>query len=124
MLSHLNAGTGNPWAGQSNVKLSFTLASNPRLLSTVGNLGPELPTGSDRNEKRNRVNSDTPRTRKRLKLTSTLKKQTSDSSAALATILRTKKCHITEGHTVNNESHDNLKSHFWHHKAVLNIKIS
>jgi len=33
-------------------------------------------------------------------------------------------CHITEEHNVNNQCHDNLKSHIWHHKATLNIKIS
>jgi len=47
----------------------------------------------------------------------------SGSTAALATVYQTKKCHITEEHNVNNKCHDNLKSHIWHHKAILNIKI-
>ena len=42
------AGTGNPWAGQRRVKLYSKYASKVRLLSPVGNLGLELPTGSVR----------------------------------------------------------------------------
>jgi len=55
---------------------------------------------------------------------STLKMWASGSTAALATVYQTKKCHITEEHNVNNKCHDNLKSHIRHHKATLNIKIS
>jgi len=57
-------------------------------------------------------------------LVSTLKMRALGSSAALATIYQTKNCHITEEHNVNNQCHDNLQSHIWHHKATLNIKIS
>lgn len=42
------AGTGNPCAGQSRVKLCPKSASMVRLLSPVGNFGLELPTGSVR----------------------------------------------------------------------------
>jgi hypothetical protein len=39
-------GTGNPWEGQSKVRLWPIKESNVLLLSPVGNFGPTLPTGS------------------------------------------------------------------------------
>lgn len=57
-------------------------------------------------------------------LISTLKMRASGSSAALATMYQTKKLTITEERNVNDQYRDNLKSHIWHHKVTLNIKIS
>lgn len=42
----LEDGMGNPCAGQSNAKLWLDFASSPCILSTEGNFGTELPTGS------------------------------------------------------------------------------
>lgn len=44
--THLKEGRGNPWAGHKTVTLFLTLLSNDLLLSTVGNFGFTLPTGS------------------------------------------------------------------------------
>lgn len=44
--SYRKDGTGNPCAGHSKVKLSFSRLKNPTLLTIVGNLGFVLPTGS------------------------------------------------------------------------------
>lgn len=42
----LYTGTGKPCAGQSNAKLWSDFASSPCILSTEGNFGTALPTGS------------------------------------------------------------------------------
>lgn len=45
-INYLNNGTGNACAGHNNVTLALTNALNPLELSTVGNFGGTLPTGS------------------------------------------------------------------------------
>lgn len=45
-INYLNAGAGNPCAGQSNGTPSPQLAMNVLLISPVGNFGDTLPIGS------------------------------------------------------------------------------
>lgn len=50
----LKVGTGKPCAGHSNAKLWLHFASSPCILSTEGNFGTALPTGSiERDYKQN-----------------------------------------------------------------------
>ena len=44
---YLNAGKGNPWAGQTRAICERLACKKVELLSEVANFGAELPTGSE-----------------------------------------------------------------------------
>ena len=46
LITHLNDGMGDPWAGQVMLKVVAFLSSTELVLSFEGNLGPADPIGS------------------------------------------------------------------------------